>query len=350
MQPAAIRLHGVETCLEGAFAMDKLEVPKNIRAIAEKGQIGADDVQELRRRIYPDGVVSSAEADNLLWLNDACANACPEWNALFVEALTDFYVNQRRPRGYIDEEGAEEIAHRLLKDGRINSANELELLVSIIDRATSVPEKLVLFVMAEVRISVLEGEGPVRNGRKLEPGTIAEAEIDLLRRLVYSTASDGNIKITRLEAELLFDLNDAIVTAENHADWADLFVNAIANYVMAAELWAPRPHEEVVRQEAWLEQRDGALSFMRKLADSGIKGALEALKHDADSDAAMRRAARAEAIAEAEELTEEEAKWLTGRIARDGAIHDNERAILERLRARADDLHPAIRELIEKAA
>ncbi len=178
----------------------------------------------------------------------------------------------------------------------------------IIDMATSVPEKLVLFVMAEMRIGVLEGEGPVRNGRRLEPGTIAEAEIDLLRRLVYSTASDGNIKITRLEAELLFDLNDVIVAAENHADWADLFVNAITNYVMAARLWAPRPHEEVVRQEVWLEQCDGALDFMRKLADSGIQGALEALRHDADSDAAMRRAAR------------------------------------------ADDLHPAFRELIEKAA
>ncbi len=70
--------------------MDKPEAPKNIHAIAETGQIGADDVMELRRRIYANGVVSSAEADNPLWLNDACANACPQWNALFVEALTDF--------------------------------------------------------------------------------------------------------------------------------------------------------------------------------------------------------------------------------------------------------------------
>jgi len=330
--------------------MDRIDVPKHIRSIAEKGHIDADDVLDLRRRVYPDGVVSTADADALFWLNDACRSACAEWQELFVEALTDFYVLQRRPRGYVDEDGAEEIAHRVLKDGRIRSASEIELLVNIVDKATSVPQKLVLFVIAEVRVSVLEGDGPVRLGRKIEPGTIAEAEVDLLRRLVYGQGSHGNIKITRLEAELMFDLNDAIVEAENHAGWAELFVAAIANYVMAAELWSPSPSEEVERREAWIEKREGALGFMRRLAESGIGGALDALKHDADADAAMRRRAREQAIAEAEGITGEEAEWLAGRIGRDGVMHANERALLLRLRDQASDLHPAIRTLIERAA
>jgi hypothetical protein len=197
---------------------------------------------------------------------------------------------------------------------------------------------------------VLEGDGPVRQGRKLEPGIIAEAEVDLLRRLVYGQGSHGNIKITRLEAELMFDLNDAIAGAENHAEWAELFVATIANYVMAAELWSPSPREEVERREAWIEKREGALGFMRRLAESGIGGALDALKHDAETDAVMRRRAREQAIADAEGITAEEAEWLAGRIGRDGVMHANERALLLRLRDQAPDLHPAIRTLIEKAA
>jgi hypothetical protein len=330
--------------------MDRLEVPKTIRAIAEKGHIDADDVLGLRRRFYDDGAVRSAEADHLFWLNDACAAACPQWHGFYVEALTDFFVNQRRPRGYIDEEGAEDIAARILNDGRVRSASEMELLVSIIEKARSVPEKLIVFVIGEVRVSVLEGEGPIRGGLRLEPGVIADAEVDVLRRVIYGMASEGNVKVTRLEAELLFDLNDSIVGAENHAGWAELFVDAIANYVMAAELWAPRPAEDVARHEAWLEQREGALGFMRRLARSGIGGALDALKCDADGEAAMRRAAREEEIAGAAMITAEEAEWLARRIGRDGTIHDNERAVLRRLSARAGELHPAIRELVEKVA
>jgi hypothetical protein len=330
--------------------MDKLEVPKAVRAIAERGRIDAGDVLELRRRFYDDGAVVPAEADHLFWLNDVCAEACPEWPVFYVEALTDFFVHQRRPRGYIDVEGAEEIAARILKDGRVRSATELELLASIIEKAREVPEKLILFVIGEVRISVLEGEGPIRGGQKLEPGIIADAEVDLLRRVIYGMGSEGNIKVTRLEAELLFDLNDSIVGAESHAAWAELFVNAIANYVMAAQLWAPPAADEVARQESWLEKREGALGFMQRLASSGIGGALDALKSDAEREAAMRRAAREEQIADAALLTEEEAEWLAHRIGRDGTIHDNERAVLRRLGEAASALHPAIRTLVEKSA
>lgn len=330
--------------------MDKFELPPVVQAIGEKGRIDADDVATLRRTVYADGVVSTAEAQGVFWLNDACDTQVPEWGAFFVESLSDFYVNQRTPRGYVDEDNADEIAHRILQDGRIRSASELELLANIVEKARSVPEKLILFALGEVRLSVLEGDGPIRRGLRLEPGVIAEAEVDLLRRLLYGAASDGNVKVTRLEAELLFDLNDAITGAESHQAWADLFVHAIANYVMAAQLWSPAPREEVMRRESWLEQRDGTLGFMRRMAEGGIGGALEALKADAEKDAAARRDKREKAIADAETVTADEAEWLAARIGRDGAIDDNERALLRRLRDEAPRIHPALRALIERAA
>ena len=330
--------------------MDEVQIPKYVRRIAEKGRIEESDVLELRRRFFDEGSVTTAEADAMFWLNDATVGNCAQWNDFFVEALTDFYVNQRRPSGYIDDDGADEIAHRILKDGRIRSASEFELLASIVETAISVPNKLILFALGEVRVAVVEGEGPLRGGVRLEPGVIADAEVDLLRRFIYGIGSDGNIKVTKLEADLLFDLNDSIVGAESHEAWADLFVNAIANYVMAAQLWAPVPVAEAARRESWLERREGALGFMKRLADSGVGGALDALKADADSEAAMRRAAREEEIADAEMITAEEAEWLASRLERDGVINDNELAILDRLKAEADNLHPALRRVIERAA
>ena len=44
-----------------------------------------------------------------------------------------------------------------------------------------------------------------------EPGSrtsIAKAEVDLLRRILYAYGGDGNIAITRAEAEVLFRINE----------------------------------------------------------------------------------------------------------------------------------------------
>ena len=61
--------------------------------------ISADDVLALRREVWPDGAVSDAEASALFALNRAARDPGPEWTAFFVEAMTEYVVNQRAPRG-----------------------------------------------------------------------------------------------------------------------------------------------------------------------------------------------------------------------------------------------------------
>jgi hypothetical protein len=73
----------------------------------------------------------------------------------------------------------------------------------------------------------------VRSGASLQPGHVGKDEVDLLRRMLYAYGGSGNVAICRTEADVLFDINDATRTADNHPDWADLFVKAIANHLMA---------------------------------------------------------------------------------------------------------------------
>ena len=61
-----------------------------------------------------------------------------------------------------------------------------------------------------------------------------EILLELLRRMLYAFGGDGNVAVTRAEAEVLFDINDATADAEPNPAWTDLFVKAIANVVMAA--------------------------------------------------------------------------------------------------------------------
>lgn len=327
--------------------MDRYFLPRGIQEIAEKGRIDDSAVRLLRTQIYRDGIVSPDEAETLFWLNEACPEGSSDWTDFFAQALTDYLVDQTDPAGYVSDDAGEWLAARILRDGRIDSHTELELLVRLIEQAIGVPQKLVLFAMGEVRSSVLTGSGPVRDAAVLKPGVIGDAEVTLLSRVLYGLGSEGNMAVSRLEAELLFDLNDAIVDAENPHAWADLFVKAIANHIMAAPLWtAPSRHEAAVRDE-WLSERDGTLGFMRKMAAGSLVDAIGDLVGGEETDEQDRRD---EQIADAEMVTQEEASWLSERIGRDGTLHDNEKALLAFLKREAPNIHPSLRSLIERAA
>ena len=58
----------------------------------KKDRIDADDVIKLRREVFDDMIVSIAEAEGVFTLNDNIEDRCPEWDAFFVEALTDYCV------------------------------------------------------------------------------------------------------------------------------------------------------------------------------------------------------------------------------------------------------------------
>src|SRR6185503_15438769 len=79
--------------------------------------LSADDVLALRREIWPDGAVSDAEASALFDLNRAAREAGPEWTGFFVEAMTEYVVNQRPPRGYVDDAAAQWLIGEIERDG-----------------------------------------------------------------------------------------------------------------------------------------------------------------------------------------------------------------------------------------
>ena len=52
--------------------------------------------------------------------------------------------------------------------------------------------------------------GPLRNGKALEAGRITEGEVDMLRRILYAFGGDGHVAVTRDEADILFDIDEAV--------------------------------------------------------------------------------------------------------------------------------------------
>ena len=329
------------------------ELHLNLDELMARGAVRAEDVLKLRRSFYPDGHISPAEAEALFAINRACPEQDVEWCDFFVEALTDFVVHQALPQGYITADNADWLVERISEDGVVQSMTELEVLIKIIDAARWAPESLVKFALEQVKHAVVDGRGPLRAGSALEPGHITEEEASLVRRILYAFGGEGNIAISRAEAEVLFDINDATHEASNDPAWSDLFVKAIANHLMAASGYSMPARAEALHQDEWLESR-GDLSpgnVLSNLLSGGLKGIFSSYREQSWEEMALERIEQQRiAMITCEPVTEPEAGWLAERIGRDGHLHENEKALLRFLKQESPRLHELLQPLLDRAA
>lgn len=286
--------------------------------------ISEEEVLKLRRHVWADGSVSPDEAAQLFELNDA-AQPSSEWSDFFIEAMCEYLIGRGQPRGYVTDTDAQWLIHHIGKDGRIDSYAELELIVKLLERADYVPETLKAFAMREVEQTVLTGRGPTRRGGEIQPGRIDDAECALLRRLVFAGGGDGPARVSQSEAEMLFRLKDATLKAENSADWQRLFVQGVANHLMAYQDYSA-PEPDVAQRLAKPYDADPA----RMLGRLGREVArFEEVKAAIFGDEQKRIAEHDAAVAADAQVTGAEAGWLKRLFDGDGAQDALEQALLD---------------------
>ncbi len=328
--------------------------PSEIAAIASRRSIGPADVLGLRAICYGDGAISRQAAGWLFALDRVADHGCAEWKAFFLEALTDFIVRQEPPSGHISEVNAQWLIVAISEGGVPTTANALELLVRCLECATAAPPSLSAFALRQVSIAVVEGTGPLARGRSLEAGVITRDDVEILRRVLFAAGNAASIGVSREEADVLFDLNDRTKEANNDPAWSDLFVKAIASFLMAARGYVPQRREEALRREAWLDAPAGGIGdifgdLVSTMLSRSLKNAWSSFNSDENAQALRNRALEAE-TAQAEVIDADEVKWLADRIGRDGVIHANERVLLSFLREESPDIHPSLRTLLDTAA
>jgi hypothetical protein len=324
----------------------------SIVEIKARGSIKDADVLKLRRSYYEDGSISTAEAESILALNEACPIQDPAWADCFIETITDYIVDQAEPQGYLTAENADWLSERIAKDGRIGSKTELELLLNVLDKARWVPQSLVRFALEQVKDAIISNVGPLRAGKARGAANVGQADVDLLRRVLYSFGGDGNIAVTQAEAEVLFDIDAATAAADNHPSWSDLFVKAIANCVLGACGYAAPPRAVALARDAWLERR-GELSIDEVLANmtGGRKNLFGGYRQQSGEEQAIARLTQQKIeIITRETITPTEVGWLVERIGRDGRLTANERSLLMFLKAESPALDPRLGDILQRAA
>jgi len=324
-----------------------------IEPIIRTGSIKVVDVLRLRSAMCGDGITTAEEAEVLFVLNEACPSQHPAWADLFVETLTDYLVDQSEPEGYLTTDDAKRLIARVTRNGRLPRKVELDLVVNVLDKSRWSPVSLSRFALEQVKRAVTHGDGPLRTGHEPIAGTIREPEVELVRRILYAFGGDGNVAVTRAEADVLFDINDAIADPAANPVWADLFVKAITNVAMAASGRAVPTREEALRRNAGTIERgelspSALLSAMVRASLDAVWGAYQ--EQSTEERALARLEHQRIEIITNEAITEAEASWLCQRIGRGGRLTANEAAFVAYLKTESPAMHPDLQAAVQRLA
>ena len=326
--------------------------------IIAKGTVSAEDVLRLRQTMFRDGLIDRAEAEQVFRIDGACTEKDPAWSEFFVDALTDHVVWKVEPKKYVTDEKADFLISHILHDGHVDGETELELLINVVHWSVSCPPPLALLALQTIRDSVLQPE-TAAYGSNRPPAVISPSDVALIRKIVYAPGSPGGYTITREEAELIIALNSATKSTERADSWDDLYVKAIANFLMfpGSPPSVPTAEQELSR-ERWLNERRGVGGFLKDVGtsfrqlDVPVQDAWRAV--DPFGSAAAReeqekeRAQLATAMSR-ECITEPEAQWLLANVGTSGELEANETALLAFIRKNSPQIDPALEPLLDRA-
>jgi hypothetical protein len=294
-------------------------------ALKAGAPVTADDVLALRRWVWPDGVVSDAEAESLFALARLARDTAGEWDDFFIEAIADHVLNAAQPHNYVDDATAAWLIAEIERGGTPAAPVELELVVKILESALNAPASLKAWALKEIETAILTGEGPTRRDGPLRPGCVDEAEVKLLRRLVFAEGGDGALTVGDSEADMLWRIKDATLHGDNAPGWKTLFVQAVGNHLMAWSNYKPLERGEAARLETFMNDRHrSVLGFLGRMGGFDLKGAEQSLFGGDDISAAEHDAS----VDAAEAVTPAEQGWLQSHVDADGARDPYEEALL----------------------
>jgi len=288
-------------------------------ALRAGGRISAEDVIAVRREVWPDGTVSDSEAESLFELHRLAEDPGPEWAAFFVEAMCEHVVNGKAPKGYVDDQGAAWLTGQIERDGESSQARaaiDLELVAKIIDTALNCPASLKSWALGRIE------EAVARDRR------VGGDEVKLLRRILFACGGDGALVVSQDEAEALWRIKDICLHSENDPGWKTLFVQGVANHLMAYSSYRPLERNEAARLEAFVNDHGSSVfGFFGRMRDSKFGVALEQAREEL-LERGPSAAEHDSAVGAANAIEPGERNWLDGRIQADGALDAFEEAVL----------------------
>jgi hypothetical protein len=120
--------------------------------------------------------------------------------------------------------------------GRLSAKSDhnFHQLVAAIEHSKIAVADLSVVALQDVLSGVITGEGPTAAGRVHFSRTLDPADAALCARILEGAGGAAGLPVTRLEADVLFDIDAAAAERTDNGRFGDLFVKSIAHCALAA--------------------------------------------------------------------------------------------------------------------
>lgn len=330
------------------------------KEIQSRGTIRLADILKLRRDYLPNGVHFETEAQALLLLNAACPIQEMSWTPFLVDAIATYIVHATAPAGYLTVGKARWLIGHASSGGRVERLSCLELMITVLEMARWAPPSLPAFVLRQIEVDIVTGMGPLRSAATSGKGRVGKTAAALIRRVLEASdashaaethSSSIRGALTRAEAEVLLDIHDATIAADNCLEWTEMFTKAMANVLMTASGYAAPARSQALQTEPWFDASSPPQAFIQTMQDRGFRALLAPYSARSEEDRALAHLEHHKVeIITAEVIATLDADWLANRLQRTATLTPATQALLAFLRAQEHSLHPALQPLLERAA
>ena len=320
----------------------EIELPSAVlESILASGDIAEADIARLRRAIFADGLVARVELKALFDFEKSRHVHNGAWSQLFVDTVVQHVIEDVQPVGYLSDDNAHWVIEQIGTKQGARSDTALEALIRIVETAREVPPFFSAYVLRQLKEAVVYSDGVDLRGRNLTPGCVNAAELDMIRRVLWGAGAEGQLAISKEEAEALFEIADAATGNISDPGWDDLFARAIGNYLIGATGRAVPTRAESLAmwhtdyQVDMCEVFSKALNSPLEWRKTGFFGRLVkegALSAQIEARIGRDNDERDQTIDTARTLIGPKADWLVDRIRRNGVTSGPEAALLEFLK------------------
>lgn len=203
--------------------------------LAGRSVLDAEDIGDLRRHVFPQGIVSERDVKAILALCRLRSGKCRQWRDYVVEAITAFVVDICHPHGVVDESNARWLTNLIARDGVIHSEIELEIVLHVLEKAPQVPDSLATLALDQLRLAICEERGTYHSGRAEPQAGIGLDDLAYVYRILRGSVDRGRVMLPGDHLECLTRIRAESPSAkQHHPGWYEL-LRAIAPAIDARE-------------------------------------------------------------------------------------------------------------------
>ncbi len=313
--------------------------------ICIRGSVTRADVAALQRTLNEQTTIDATDIDALFRIEHTTQPQDATWQPFMIDAAVDFLVNDMTPSGYVTASNARWLVERIAPTGRVETPGLFEVLVAVLEKARWAPENLAQIALEQMKAAIITGQGPLRRAQGAgSAGQITVDDVMKIRRILLAFGSEGRIAVTRREADVLFDIEDAIADISQPAEWQELFMKAIASVVLATSGYSVPSRQTALQSERLTSTPDHLrpANFIAQLTSAYAQPTTE-------GRALARLERQRIEIITNEEPSCADASWLTERILRNQKATCRELTLLSYLQREAMPLHPMLQNLVDTA-